>query len=223
MERPGKPGLFYSIAMKKHPIVQLIEQGEGLHLDFKFEISDAAKIARSLVAFANTDGGKLLIGVKDNGIIRGIKSEEEFYMIDNAATRFCKPTVEFSSKEWIIKGKKVLEVSIPVSSSQPHRAPDKDGSYKAFYRCKDENLLATGVQMKIWKKINSDHNISVTIEDEYKWLLDYLRNNEVITAYQLQSLTGISKHQSEEIISDLVVLDVLEMRINEKEQQFSLK
>lgn len=46
-------------------------------LDFKFEISDSKKIARSLVAFANTDGGRLLIGVKDNGVISGIRSEEE--------------------------------------------------------------------------------------------------------------------------------------------------
>ena len=64
--------------MKEHPVKELIKQGEGLHLDFKFEISNVAKIARSLVAFANTDGGKLLIGVKDNGVIRGIKSEEEY-------------------------------------------------------------------------------------------------------------------------------------------------
>ena len=51
-------------------IQNLIEQGENQMLDFKFEISDARKIARTLVAFSNTDGGKLLIGVKDQpGII----------------------------------------------------------------------------------------------------------------------------------------------------------
>ncbi len=54
------------MTVKKHPVLRLIEQGEGLHLDFKFEVSDAPKIARSLVAFANTDSGTLLIGVKDN-------------------------------------------------------------------------------------------------------------------------------------------------------------
>ena len=64
---------------KKHPIEALIEQGEHQQLDFKFEVSDSKKIARTLSAFANTDGGRLLIGVKDNGAISGVRSEEEYY------------------------------------------------------------------------------------------------------------------------------------------------
>ncbi|MCK4854687.1 MAG: ATP-binding protein, partial [Bacteroidales bacterium] len=60
-------------------------------LDFKFEISDARKIARTLVAFSNTDGGKLLIGVKDNGKIAGIRSEEEYHMLEAAAELYCRP------------------------------------------------------------------------------------------------------------------------------------
>lgn len=45
-------------------IQQLITEGEHVHQDFKFAISDARKIAKSLSAFANTGGGRLLIGVK---------------------------------------------------------------------------------------------------------------------------------------------------------------
>ena len=55
-------------------IEKLIEQGEHQHLDFKFAVNDSRKIARSLVAFANTTGGKLLIGVKDNGTIAGVRT-----------------------------------------------------------------------------------------------------------------------------------------------------
>ena len=44
----------------------LIAEGEHQQQDFKFEISDARKIAKTLSAFSNTDGGRLLIGVKDN-------------------------------------------------------------------------------------------------------------------------------------------------------------
>ena len=66
--------------IKKHPLQLLIDQGEHQQQDFKFEVSDSKKIARTLSAFANTDGGRLLIGVKDNGNISGIKSEEEYYI-----------------------------------------------------------------------------------------------------------------------------------------------
>jgi len=44
----------------KDHIHRLIAEGEHQRLDFKFEISDARKIARTLVAFANTDGGRIL-------------------------------------------------------------------------------------------------------------------------------------------------------------------
>ena len=73
---------------KMHPIEALIEQGEHQQLDFKFEVSDSKKIARTLSAFANTDGGRLLIGVKDNGNISGVRSEEEYYMIEAASKMY---------------------------------------------------------------------------------------------------------------------------------------
>ena len=80
---------------KKHPIEALIEQGEHQQLDFKFEVSDSKKIARTLSAFANTDGGRLLIGVKDNGAISGVRSEEEYYMIEAASKMYTHPEVPY--------------------------------------------------------------------------------------------------------------------------------
>ena len=65
-------------------IQQLVAQGEHVQQDFKFAITDARKIARSISAFANTEGGRLLVGVKDNGKIAGVRSEEEIYMIEAA-------------------------------------------------------------------------------------------------------------------------------------------
>ncbi|MFP4472106.1 MAG: helix-turn-helix domain-containing protein, partial [Bacteroidales bacterium] len=72
-------------------IKKLIGQGEHQRQDFKFEISDSKKIARSLAAFSNTEGGKLLVGVKDNGAIAGVRSDEEFYMVQAAAEMYTRP------------------------------------------------------------------------------------------------------------------------------------
>ena len=66
-------------------IYELIEEGEHEEQDFKFSISDSRKIARSIAAFANNRGGRLLVGVKDNGNIAGIRSDEELYMVQQAA------------------------------------------------------------------------------------------------------------------------------------------
>ena len=93
---------------RRHPIEELIAQGEHQQLDFKFEVSDSKKIARTLSAFANTDGGRLLIGVKDNGAIAGVRSEEEYYMIEAASTMYTHPSVPFEAKRWDMNGKTVL-------------------------------------------------------------------------------------------------------------------
>ena len=74
-----------------------IAQGEHQQQDFKFEISDARKIARSLSAFANTNGGRLLVGVKDNGRLAGIRSEEDWrdcvnYILNNPTAWMLRKT-----------------------------------------------------------------------------------------------------------------------------------
>ena len=114
-----------------------ISEGENQQQDFKFSITDSRKIARSLVAFANTDGGRLLVGVKDNGAIAGVRSEEEYYMIEAAASVYCKPEITFETKRWEIEGKIVLEIIIPQSVSVPVLAQDQDGNLDAYIRVKE--------------------------------------------------------------------------------------
>lgn len=206
----------------KHYIKKLIEQGENQQLDFKFEISDAAKIARTLVAFANTDGGKLLIGVKDNGSIKGVASDEEYFMMQNAAQRFCRPEIKFQSKEWNVDGKKVLEVDIPLSPLLPHRAPDQNGHYKAYVRVKDENLLANGVLMKVWKKRKTRRNIKIAYSENEEKLLKYLQEKGFITVSTFRKITGISKHKAETILVDFILLDIIDMQMEEKGTKFVL-
>ena len=86
-------------------VKKLIAGGENQQLDFKYCISDSRKIARTLSAFANSDGGKLLIGIRDNGSIAGIKSDEEYYMVDTAVQLFCRPKITFTIKQHLIEGK----------------------------------------------------------------------------------------------------------------------
>ena len=207
---------------RKHPIHSLIEQGEHLRLDFKFEVSDAAKIARSLVAFANTEGGTLLIGVKDNGSIAGIRTEEEYYMIDQAATMYCQPEITFTSKEWMLNGKIVLEVHVDKSEIKPHRAPDTQGNYKVFIRSDDQNILASGIQIKVWKKITGDGPVAIVFNDQVKEAFRILQLLPEISIPDLKSHLGLSKHKTEELLSDLIVLKAVTMKNTENKIRFSL-
>ena len=52
----------------KKYLLSLIREGEHQQQDFKYRVADACKLAKSVSAFANTDGGRLLIGVRDDGL-----------------------------------------------------------------------------------------------------------------------------------------------------------
>ena len=203
-------------------IQKLIKEGEHQMLDFKFEISDSKKIARTLVAFANTDGGRLLIGVKDNGNISGIRSEEEKYMIQTAAESFCQPEIKFEAKEWNVNGKTVLEVIVPKSSYHKHRAPDHNNSYKVYTRVKDQNILADAILLKIWKYQNNKQNIRVTFSDAEMFLLKYLNENEKITIKEFVQKAEINRREAERILVNFTLINMVKYEITEKELIFSL-
>ena len=63
---------------------QWIEEGEHDRQDFKETISASRKLAKTLCAFANTRGGRLLVGVRDNGSLRHLDTEAEKQMLENA-------------------------------------------------------------------------------------------------------------------------------------------
>jgi len=198
-------------------IRKLIDQGEHQQLDFKFEISDSKKIARSLAAFANTDGGKLLVGVKDNGVVAGVRSEEEFYMVEAAAHLYCKPEVGFKMKEWNVDGKMVLEIDIPKSNNGPYSAPDKDGKMMVYIRVKDQNLLANTVLLNVWRLKKRKKGITIRYTDKEKILLDYLDKNKTITLSKFRRIAGISRKVAEKVLVDLITLEIIIMEVTEKD------
>ena len=81
-------------------ILRMIDEGEHQHQDFKLRVDDPKKIAKTLSAFANTEGGRLLIGVRDSGEIAGCNVEEEFHMLQCASQMHCKPEIPFESQVW---------------------------------------------------------------------------------------------------------------------------
>ena len=132
-------------------IRSLIAEGEHVRQDFKFEVSDSRKIARSLSAFANTDGGRLLIGVKDNGRIAGVRSEEEMYMVEAAAQVYCTPEVEVEMRVYRPEGRSVLIASVEPAPRKPVMVKEEGGRKLAYVRIADENILASPVHIGVWR------------------------------------------------------------------------
>lgn len=202
-------------------IQQLVAEGEHVHQDFKFAITDARKIARSLSAFANTEGGRLLIGVKDNGKIAGIRSEEELYMIEAAATMYCKPAVTLDNQLYKVEGKDVLEVYVPESKDKPIYAIDEENRPKAYIRIKDETILATLVHLDVWR--HNRKEVIVTYTEKEQHVLSLLGQYGELTLNKCVKLSQMPRKQIISLLADFIRFDLVEPVFREHTFYFKLK
>lgn len=192
-------------------IRRLIEEGEHVNQDFKFAISDARKIARSLSAFANNSGGRLLVGVKDNGVIAGIRNEEDIYVVEQAAELYCRPTPEVTFTTFAVEGGAiVLRVEVAPCADRPVQASEPDGQWRAYYRVADENIAAHPLMVRGWRRRQSPEPLSLSLTGEHRILLQALDERGHLDADDFPPLAHLSRQRANEIIVDLYALDVID-------------
>ena len=81
-----KPQEFLSLDPRQvQQLRLLVSHGEGASLEFKRKATFPEKIVREMIAFANTKGGILLIGIGDDGSLAGLKHpEDELHVMTEA-------------------------------------------------------------------------------------------------------------------------------------------
>ena len=167
-------------------IRQLVSEGEHCHQDFKFEISD------------------------DNGKIAGIRSEEEIYMIEAAATMYCCPKVEIETRTYLVEGKSVLEVSIGEMAVKPVYALDEKNKPWAYIRIKDENILATPVHLKMWQHTKKTEGVLVEFTEREQRLLDTLKERGEISLNQCCRICNLNRKTASELLADFIRFGLVE-------------
>ncbi len=208
--------------LKPYHIKQMIFEGEGVRLDFKKTITSCEKIAKTMCSFANNKGGKLFIGVNDDGTIKGVKSEdEEKYMIEKAATFFIKPMLEPSFEEVYIDDRIVLVVNIPESEMKPHYALADDKKWWVYIRVKDKSVLASKIVVDVLKKQDKDEGVFIEFSSKEKALLEYLENKERITLKEYANMLNLSRRRASRILVNLVLSGVVRVHTTEKEEFYT--
>ena len=187
-----------------------IAQGEHQQQNFKFEISASRKIAKSISAFANTEGGRLLIGVKDNGGIAGISTDEEQYMIEAAAQLYCSPQPVFSMQTVFVEGRTVLVVQIEASQHKPVFAKDEQGKLWAYVRIKDENILATPVHLCLWQQNDSANNEVTAFTEREQLLLDMLKDEPMLSLNRYCRKSKVSRRAAQYLLAKFIRYDIVE-------------
>ena len=198
-------------------LLSLIREGEHQQQDFKYRVADACKLAKSVSAFANTDGGRLLIGVRDDGYLSGVRSEEEIFMMHQAAYKYCKPEASIKFDTYHVApalpagtrhtsgrgGKRTIVVAtVPPSTRRPICALDEDGRLRAYVRINDENIVASPVHLALWRESQKAQGAMITYDADVRKLLDVMQGR--LTLNQIVRLARLPRHKVVVLLAHLI-------------------
>lgn len=116
--------------MTAKTIKELCRLGENSKVQFKLRLENPAKIAPELVAFANSKGGTLLIGVEDKtGEVAGLsyqQAQQASTLVGQVANEWVSPTIYLETESVEVEGRIVLAVHVPEGINKPYK--DKGGN-----------------------------------------------------------------------------------------------
>jgi hypothetical protein len=203
----------------------LVRHGEGLRLEFKMKVKYPEKIVKELVAFANTEGGHLFVGVSDAGVIEGVKfAEEEQFLLERAIEKYCFPA--FTYRAYRIRldnGRDVLVYQVYESVDKPHFVQlETDPHPICFVRVKDRTIQASKEMKQILRRENEE-GLTFSYGDTERWLMEYLRSNEHIYLTEFALQCNLPIWLASRKLVFLVLSRVLKIDPEENQDKYSLR
>ena len=189
----------------------LISTGESLFLEFKHKVASPEKIAREMCAFANSKGGKILIGVSDNGEMLGIKSflEEEFWL-NKAANEVCTPEIDFTMELLHLGPKDIMIVDVPEAENKPVYVKTKN-KRTVFVRHIDESVTASENKIEILKNESSDEEFTFEYGEREQLLFRFLNEYGEITVERFSILINVTTYRASKILVNLTSAGILNL------------
>ncbi len=184
-----------------------IKEGEGPTLDFKKTIKSAPKIAKTLVAFANGRGGKLVIGVTDEGRIKGTRVEQEKHILLEAAKQHCSPYIALEFQTLVVDLVNVLICRVKESNHKPHYAVDESGQKQLYVRLADQSIHANELVSSVLKSgdLNYVQRTAKLIELKDR-LCHYIEEGKgAITIEDYMHWKSTSERSARRLLVDLVL------------------
>ena len=204
----------------KHYLLSLIREGEHQQQDFKYRVADACKLAKSVSAFANTDGGRLLSGVRDDGNLSGVRSEEEIYMMHQAAYKYCKPEASIKFDTYHVEGRTIVVATVPPSSKKPVCAQDEAGRMRAYIRINDENIVASPVHLALWRESQKSQGAMITYNSDIRQLLDAMQGQQTLN--QVVRLSRLPRYKVINLLARLIRFGTVRWEYTNQQFLFSL-
>ena len=206
--------------MDYQALKNLVRRGEGSNLEFKLKTNHPEKIIRGVVAFANTHGGTMLIGVSDDKKIPGLKyADEDEYLLVRAINKFCYPRISYTiERVQLYDEREVLVIRVPPSLTRPHYIipdPSEPDNKKAYVRVADMSVQASREVREILKGEQAERSIRFTYGEKEHKLMQHLGEHDNITVDLFASIAGISRKIASRTLVLLVLANVLEIHPSE--------
>jgi predicted HTH transcriptional regulator len=213
--------------MNRRHLLELIEDGENLQCEFKRHFTTPEKIAREMIAFANTKGGYIIFGIDDDKAVVGVDSEKsESEMIKDAAENYCEPPLNYSIEFIELYGKELVVVSIPESDNKPHRLQDYQNELDinkavVLVRINDKSVQASKEMVRILRANSADLALKkYTIGQVEKMVFEYLGKYERISVKELSNLVNISERRASRTLVKMVRANLLLIHTKDNGEEF---
>ncbi len=195
-------------------IKRLVARGEGRHLEFKHRVPEPERLAKEVVAFANSGGGHLLIGVGDDGKIVGVRdSEEEEFSLKQGLAMNCRPTIRWTSERIPVTPKRdVIMVTVPDSHRKPHYIVTniEDGSGPAYVRVEDMSIEASPESVALMRSELSGDGVRFEFGEKELLLMRYLEQYGRVTVDGFAQIADMSREDASELLVTLTRASVLD-------------
>ncbi|MCC5928831.1 MAG: ATP-binding protein [Cyclobacteriaceae bacterium] len=206
---------------------ELVSMGEGQLVEFKRKAAFPEKIVREIIAFANSQGGSLIVGVDDDGSIPGVKHvDEEKFILDKAIADYCRPPIKFRHHILRLSEKRsVLVYEIFESKRKPHYLlPKPNARYgRAYVRINDKSVKASNEWVYIFKLAHKNKGFTLMYGDHERVLMQYLGSNGYITLNKYIEISGLTRPEASRVITSMVLGGVLILEAGEKEDRYFTK
>ena len=226
----ASPGIFLFIfsVMKSHEsflldprqiqqLKILVSQGEGASLEFKRKATFPEKIVREMIAFANTKGGIVLLGVGDDGSLAGLKHPEDEVHVMKQALKKVRPSLQYKMTVIpIANARTVIQYEIPESKRKPHYIVGESKTKQSFVRVEDKSIKASRELREIVRRKQQMKDIRFHYGEHEKFLMQYLDEKKTITLKEFVSLSGLNRLYASKKLVLLVLANVLKIIPHEK-------
>ena len=207
-------------------LIKRIRQGEGQFLEFKKKTDHPDKIVRELVAFANSGGGVLLIGVDDNGTISGLKfPDEDQYVMEAALYQYSKPSPIVSFSRVKLNGKnEILQLTVSPGNQKPYYwLKDREKrQYRVYVRSADKCLQASREVYQILKSQPRNSGFMLQFNEPQKLLFKSLSERDFLLLSEIAEVSHFSRNKASKMVVELVLEGVLIVEPHEEGDRFRL-